>query len=277
MPAGVMGMQGPHIFLRRKKSLGQCFLSSREYLDAEAEMIAPSQKIVAEIGGGDGRLSERIVLHGAKKLFIIEKDERYTRLLREKFSSYNVEVINSDFLDVPPLKADIVCGNIPYNISSQITFRLLEWKFKRAVLMYQKEFCEKMLASGNGKSRLSFFCQYYFDMEPLLFVPRTAFRPIPKVDSMLLELVPKKARPLGSEVSESITMLFQHRPKMLATSLKIILKHAGRKYYPLEDFARYGLSKRIFELSNDEILEVGTKLAGLLQDTKQLEKQNQKK
>lgn len=252
-------------FLKRRKSLGQCFLSSARHLDAEAELIAPSQKIIAEIGAGDGRLSERLVSLGAKKLFLIEKDPAYAAVLRNKFEGCNAEVIEGDFLKVNPFKVDIVCGNIPYYISSQVTFRLLEWRFKRAVLMYQKEFCLKMLDVGNGKSRLSFFSRYYFDMKPLLTVPRYAFRPVPKVDSMLIELVPRRVAPISKEVSSAITMLFQHRPKTLASSLKIILKQAEYKKPTIPDqLEKYDLSKRIFELSNSEILEIGTELAGII-------------
>ncbi|MEM3364217.1 MAG: 16S rRNA (adenine(1518)-N(6)/adenine(1519)-N(6))-dimethyltransferase RsmA [Candidatus Micrarchaeia archaeon] len=258
-------------FLKRSKSLGQCFLSSAQYLDAEAELVAPSQKTIVEIGAGDGRLSERLISLGAKKLFLIEKDAEYASILRNKFEGYNVEVIEGDFLGIAPFKVDIVCGNIPYYISSQITFRLLDWRFKRAVLMYQKEFCLKMLEAGKVKSRLSFFSQYYFDMEPLFTVPRQAFRPVPKVDSMLIELVPKKVAPLSKEVSSAITMLFQHRPKTLASSLKVILKQvAGKKPVAIpKQFDKYGLSKRIFELSNNEILEIGTELAGIISKAQQ--------
>ena len=250
--------------VKRKKSLGQCFLSDPEYLDAEAEIISPNQKFVLEIGGGDGRLTERLVSLGAKKVYVVEKDPEYALLLRKKFATNNVEVIEDDFLDVKPFKVDIICGNIPYYISSAITFKLQEWRFRRAVLMYQKEFGEKMCATGNQKSRLSFFTQYYFECEPLFTIPHTAFSPAPKVDSILLELIPKEVDPLPPRVSNVISALFQHRLKTIRATLKIICKGnktPGRLSTIDELASHIDLSKRIFELSSDEILLLGKEIA----------------
>ena len=251
----------------RKKSLGQCFLSNPSYLDSEAEAIAPNHKTLLEIGPGDGRLTERLVSSGAKKLFLIEKDTQYIPILKNKFSGHNVEVIQGDFLELSPFKVDLICGNLPYYISSAITFRLLEWKFKRAVLMYQKEFCEKMFTIGKDKSRLSFFSQYYFDMEPLFIVPRSAFRPAPKVDSMLIELIPKNPGPLDKNTSELISMFFQHRPKTIHASIRMICKRKGvtESAEVLSSLQKnFDTSKRIFEFNNREILELGTQFAKLL-------------
>lgn len=270
--------QGRHLpandpfFPKRKKFLGQCFLSNPSYLDFEAEAISPSHKAILEIGGGDGRLTERLVTGSAKKVFVVEKDPIYAAMLRQKFAQNNVEVIEGDFLCLRPFKVDVVCGNLPYYISSAITFRLADWNFKRAVLMYQKEFCEKMLASGNDKSRLSFFSQYYFNMKPLLIVPQGAFSPRPKVDSMLIELLPKRPAPINPSTREIISMLFQHRPKALNASIRMACKRKGVGGCAaiLEQLSgKFGTSKRIFEFSNEEILEIGNEIARFISAAKQ--------
>jgi 16S rRNA (adenine1518-N6/adenine1519-N6)-dimethyltransferase len=178
-------------------------------------------------------------------------------------TSNNISVIEGDFLEVDPFKVDVVIGNLPYYISSQITFRLLDWNFEYAVLMYQKEFCEKLYAKGKDRSRISFFAQYYFDITPQFTIPRTAFSPKPKVDSQLVILKPKNVSPLPEKVSASITFLFTHRPKAIGSSIRMFCKQNKIIKYEnvLAKLSDHNLQRRVFELENNEILEIGKKMS----------------
>ncbi len=251
--------------IEKKKSLGQHFISDFSILNREAGIVDCKDKNVLEIGPGDGRLSE--LLLEASTLYLVEKDERFAHSLKERFAhNGHVHVIVGDFLDLEPLVGiDVVVGNLPYYISSAITFRLLDWNFKRAVLMYQKEFAEKMTAQGKDKSRLSFFVQHYFDIRRHFVVPRSAFSPRPKVDSMLVELMPRKnAEMIDEETRAIITSLFQHRLKTLNASLRQLCKRKIiDKQHTATLCAGFDCTKRIFQFTNDEILSIGKELAKL--------------
>ncbi len=253
--------------MRRKKHLGQHFLSNSNVLNAEAVLIPVGSKVL-EIGGGDGRLSERLARR-ASELHIVEKDIEYAELLRAKFScNPHVHIINADFLDVPPgsLEVDYIIGNIPYYISSQITFRLLDWKFKRAYIMYQKEFAAKLIAKGNKRSRMSFFASYYFNIKRVFNISRSMFSPMPKVDSTLMEISIRNARRLDLSVEEFITNLFQYRLKSIRATLNLIIKQKSLNS-SAEDLCRelgMDCSKRVFELDEAQIIKLGKKLSSLL-------------
>ncbi|MCX8205916.1 MAG: 16S rRNA (adenine(1518)-N(6)/adenine(1519)-N(6))-dimethyltransferase RsmA [Candidatus Micrarchaeota archaeon] len=249
--------------IRKSRKLGQCFLSDFRFLNKEARIISPDGKRVLEIGPGDGRLSERLLT--AKELILVEKDPRFAALLREKFAQKsNVRVIEGDFLELEPFDVDLVAGNLPYYISSDITFRLVKWKFRRAVLMFQKEFARKLCARGREMSRISFFAQHYFSIREHITVPKTAFRPRPKVDSALIELVPTGAPQILPDVHEAITALFQHRQKQLASSIRMYCKGRGLGAESVLSRLRdkgIPLNKRIFQLSRDEIMKIGKEIS----------------
>ncbi len=237
--------------MRRKKHFGQHFLSSFAILSREIKFINPRNKVILEIGPGDGRLSVRLAKF-AKKLYVVERDDDLIPLLKTTFNNKgfdNVDIIHSDFLKIEPFSVDIVVGNIPYNLSSAITFRLLDWTFNEAYIMYQKEFAEKLMAKGKDRSRISFFAQYYFDIEPLMVVRRKYFSPPPKVDSMLVKLVPKDVSKLDSEIESIITHFFQNKKKVLRFTIRRILGYVPDELQPLAN-------KRLLDISNEEILNL---------------------
>ncbi|MEM0437896.1 MAG: 16S rRNA (adenine(1518)-N(6)/adenine(1519)-N(6))-dimethyltransferase RsmA, partial [Candidatus Micrarchaeia archaeon] len=249
---------------RKNRKLGQCFLSDSRILDREARIISPEGRRVLEIGAGDGRLSERLL--SAKELALVEKDPRFASLLRDKFSkNMNVRVIQGDFLGLEPFDVDLIVGNVPYNISSAITFRLIDWKFRRAVLMFQKEFARKLCARGSEMSRISFFAQHYFSIVEHFIVPKSAFRPRPKVDSALVELAPTHAPPIPPAVHQAITTLFQHRQKQLSSSIRVYCRETGKnpeRVLAHIQSAGIPLNKRIFQLSHSEIMKIGKEISG---------------
>ncbi len=177
--------------------------------------------IVLEIGAGNGILTKKIAK--IAKVIAIEIDRRFVEKLKK---IRNVEVINADILkiDLNEIEFNKVISNLPYHISSPITFKLLEKKFELGILMYQKEFAERMVAKAGSKnySRLSVMVYYKADCELLEYVPKEAFRPIPKVDSCIVKIVPIGKRfNVNEKLFEKVVrILFSHRRKKIKNALK---------------------------------------------------------
>lgn len=244
--------------MRLNKNLGQHFLSDFSYLSRESKIFNCNDKIVLEIGGGDGRLS-RHIFQQCKKLYIAEKDERFIEHLTSYFSkNENVVVIGGNFLEIKPFNIDLMVGNVPYYISSEIVFKLLDWPVNSAFLMFQKEFGLKLIAEGKQKSRLSFFSQYYFNIKKHFIVPKKAFTPPPKVDSILIEFTRKNVPILEEDIHKTISFFYQYKPKTLRASLKLYskLNKIDVDYAKFDDI----LSKRIYELTERETLDFANKL-----------------
>lgn len=245
--------------MRLNKKLGQHFLSDFSFLSRESKLFNSENKIVLEIGGGDGRLS-KYIFSKCKKLYIVEKDPRFIEHLTSLFSNNSSQVIilGEDFLELKPFNVDLIVGNVPYYISSEIVFKLLDWPVNNSFLMFQKEFGLKLLAEGKNKSRLSFFSQYYFNLKKHFIVPKKAFTPPPKVDSILIEFNRKKVPLLSDEVHELISFFYQHKPKTLNASLKLYCK-THKKDIDTSEINEF-LNKRIYELNINETLELVNKI-----------------
>lgn len=221
--------------IKLKKSLGQNFLSVPKIAEEIVNRsLVTSEDTVFEIGSGIGILTEEIAKK-AKKVISFEIDERFKPLLTERLKNYdNIEMISMDFL-----KADLsifkdhsnikYIANIPYYISSPILEKILKEspRFNYAVLMFQKEFGERMLAkSGKSYSPLSIFVQIYCDIEKIMNVSKVNFVPIPKVDSVVLKLTPKYK--YIEEIDPDKFMKFIHqcfssRRKTLKNNLKNVI------------------------------------------------------
>jgi 16S rRNA (adenine1518-N6/adenine1519-N6)-dimethyltransferase len=146
---------------------------------------------VLEIGAGYGNLTGELA-NKAGKVIAIEADAELAESLN-RFK--NVEVITKNALktEFPPFNK--VISNLPYSISTPVTFKLLRYKFELGILMYQYEFAKRMVALPNNKdySRLSIGVQYYADAQILEIVPSTAFSTMPQVSSAIVKLVPRPA------------------------------------------------------------------------------------
>jgi len=244
---------------RPNKSLGQHFLKDQNILAIEAELANPEGKTVLEIGPGDGRLTDAILSKNPSRLIAIEKDPRFVQMLRQKYSgSRKIEIIEGDFLDVPlPEAVDVVVGNIPYYISSDIVFHLRYIRFDRAVLMVQKEFAEKMVAKPGERNygRLSVTSQLAFDIKLERKVLRHLFRPPPEVDSAIILLRPTGFR--TNQLQENIIRwLFQHRNKTVRNAL------LDSKMFRDEDLAaiHHYLKRRARTLSKEDCLDIAERL-----------------
>jgi 16S rRNA (adenine1518-N6/adenine1519-N6)-dimethyltransferase len=240
-----------------RKSLGQCFLEDRNILRFEAELSKPEGKTVLEIGAGDGRLTEALLERKPKKITAIELDSGFASLLREKFAGQPVEVLEADVMEAELPPADVIAGNIPYYISSGIVFRLALMRFERAVLMVQKEFAEKMVASPGESNygRLSVTAQLNYDVVVERKVLRHLFRPVPKVDSAIILLRPKNIS-LTALQENVIRSLFQHKNRTVRNAL------LSSKLFGEGEIARLGhfLARRPRTLAKEECLEIAALL-----------------
>jgi len=208
--------------MKLSKRFGQHFLKDRNILKKEVEIAGVAGKTVLEIGPGDGRLTEEILDAKAKKVYAVEKDDRFAALLLEKFmGNKRIEVLHSDFLKMElPEDVEVVIGNIPYYISSKIIFSLKNTNIRKAVLVVQKEFAQKMVANAGESNygRLSVTSQLSFDVELIQKIPKHLFKPPPKVDSALITLKPKR-NSLTMKEEDLIRKLFQHKNKKIRNSL----------------------------------------------------------
>jgi len=236
--------------------LGQNFLKDKNILIKEVKLAGVKGKTVLEIGAGDGRLTEHILRSRPSKLIAVEKDDEFADLLKEKFGK-KVKVVNADFLSYDISKIDVVIGNIPYYITSQILFKIKDIEFKNAVLILQKEFAEKMIAEPNDHNygRLSVTSQLFFDVKIIQKVSRHLFSPPPKVDSSMIVL--KKRKNKVTEFDEEIIrILFQHKNKTVRNAL------IDSKKFKMEEIEKLGdfLKKRVRTLSKEKCLKISRKL-----------------
>lgn len=180
--------------------------------------------VVLEIGAGVGNLTSLLAAR-AGKVIAVERDKRLARILGERFRGHsNVELLCGDALRIELPRFDKVVANLPYGISSDITFRLLEHRFKLAVLMFQREFAQRLVAEpgSDDYGRLTVNAYYRANIELLDEVPPTAFFPPPKVTSAIVRLRPRgppfKVR--GEQVFfKVVRALFQHRRQRVRNAL----------------------------------------------------------
>jgi 16S rRNA (adenine1518-N6/adenine1519-N6)-dimethyltransferase len=203
---------------------GQHFLRDERVLQRIVEYAQVGEKdIVLEIGAGTGNLT-RALASKAKQVYAIELDKKLASNLREQFTGTNVEVIEGNALKLKFPDFNKVVANPPYYISSDLTFKLLHHKFELGVLMYQKEFAERMAASPGSESygRLSVTAQHYAEIEILEIVPKSAFHPAPEVDSAIVRL---KLRKPSYEVKDEefffklVTACFTQRRKKIKNAI----------------------------------------------------------
>jgi 16S rRNA (adenine1518-N6/adenine1519-N6)-dimethyltransferase len=216
---------------RAKKRFGQHFLTDRHYVERIVQAIAPSRSdAMVEIGPGTGILTRELVKHVAH-LHVVEIDRDLAAGLRREFPGdaltvHQADALEFDFDSLPaPLR---VVGNLPYNVSTPILFRVaaLADRLRDAVFMLQKEVVERMVArpSTPEYGRLSVMLQYRFDMALALRVPPGAFTPPPKVDSAVVRMVPLgRDRMCANDEAlfeRIVAAAFSQRRKMLRGALR---------------------------------------------------------
>lgn len=225
-----------------KKSLGQNFLTDKNYIRKIVDALGPKQdETIVEIGPGRGALTEKLVAK-AGKIIAIEIDADLIPLLNETFArNQNFRLIESDALKVdfsklaeneseaPKIK---LVANLPYYISTAILQHLTVYRenFSELVLMLQKEVVERITAAPGNSERgfLTVLIENYFDAEKLFDVPPSAFFPAPKVWSAIVRLTPRKNLFADAETEklfrEIISAGFAQKRKTISNNLKNFLK-----------------------------------------------------
>ena len=247
--------------IRPRRRLGQHFLVDGRVAERHVgyAKIRPSDTVL-EIGPGLGILTRLLAEH-AHRVVAIEADRRFAAYLHEALPQ--VEVIEGDALDVDWPRFDVMASNLPYQISSPLTFRLLDAPFRNAVLMYQWEFARRMVAEPGTSdySRLTVGVFRRAACEVLERVPRNAFHPQPRVDSALVSLAPRPAPfPLADpdRFDAVVDALFAHRRKTVENGLRIEWRRLAPSREALEavlpDVPHR--ARRVEELSPEEIARI---------------------
>jgi len=228
--------------VRPTKKHGQSFLKSHKVVRdiIRAADITKDDKVL-EVGGGLGILTDQLA-EVAGHVFVIEIDPGLVLALRDRFTeSDNVTIIEGDALTVPLPDVSKIVSNLPYSISSEITFRMLrELDFEQAILMYQKEFAQRLHASPGSSdySRLTVNIRYQADVEHLMEVPANMFYPVPAVDSVVVRMkqIAHAPRAKSDDVFYwMINGIFSYPNKHLRKALRIWFRNIGVDKSLVED------------------------------------------
>ncbi|MCU0363056.1 MAG: 16S rRNA (adenine(1518)-N(6)/adenine(1519)-N(6))-dimethyltransferase RsmA [Bacteroidales bacterium] len=218
-------------YVRAKKSLGQHFLKDRSIAQRIAGALSGTgYDSVLEVGPGMGILTSCLLERGFSDLRAVEIDRESVEYLRKHMPS-DLRIIEGDFLTLPPEVLFpgrmAVIGNFPYNISSQIFFRILEHRDKVAEVagMLQKEVAERICAGPGSRTYgiLSVLLQAYYKTEYLFTVSENSFIPPPKVKSGVLRLTRNSVVTFGCDEQlfrRVVKTAFNQRRKTLRNSLK---------------------------------------------------------
>ena len=209
--------------IKPKKSLGQNFLIDNNILGKIIKLAEINNSNVLEIGPGTGNLTKKILEQRPKNLILVEKDRLLSNNLNIKINKFkNLSIFNEDVLkfdlEKQIKKNSIIVGNLPYNISSQILIKLIKFKkwlpkYKKLILMFQKEVADKILARFNtpGYGRLSVIVAARLKITSHFNVSPNSFYPVPKVQSTVLVFEPiinKDFKVKNIENLEKVSQIF---------------------------------------------------------------------
>ncbi|MCH8316965.1 MAG: 16S rRNA (adenine(1518)-N(6)/adenine(1519)-N(6))-dimethyltransferase RsmA [Bacteroidetes bacterium] len=263
--------------IKPKKRFGQHFLIDKNIASKIVNQLTLhcEYDTVLEIGPGLGILTEYLLRHPEYKTFVIEIDPEITKYLKERFKTSpksniqypisNIQILEGDFLKLDlssVFKENLaIIGNFPYNISSQIFFKILEHREKivETVCMLQKEVAQRIASKPGNKQYgiLSVLLQAFYDVELLFDVNEHVFEPKPKVKSAVIRLrriVERIGNPLNLQCDEELFFKvvkqgFQNRRKTLRNALKRLILPANIHNADI-------LNKRAEQLSVNEFIEL---------------------
>lgn len=221
--------------MQAKKSYGQHFLKHEAIAERIAESLLQASQIgrVLEVGPGMGMLTKHLLAHPEYQTFAVEADRDMVEYLQKTYPDFaHNRLIFKDFLDfdAPEFFGEnqfSLIGNFPYNISTQILFKLLEWRvlIPEMVGMFQKEVADRIVSKPGSKvyGITSVLAQAFYQTEYLFTVERGSFNPPPKVLSAVIRLTRKEGFELGCDEKRFRTIVktaFNQRRKMLRNTLK---------------------------------------------------------
>lgn len=252
--------------VRPKKALGQHFLTDQGVAQAIVAALR-SHGPVLEIGPGTGVLTRHLLENPHLQLKVVEIDGESVRYLLEHYPRLAPALYEADFLKLDLAKlfpAEFaLIGNFPYNISSQIFFKVLDYRQQvpEVVCMVQKEVAERLAAGPGSKTYgiLSVLLQAWYDIEYLFTVGEGAFLPPPKVKSAVIRLTRNARTSLDCDedlFKKVVKTTFNQRRKTIRNSLKPILSTLPK----LPDFIPY-LDARPEQLSVEEFTELTKSLS----------------
>ncbi len=213
-----------------KKSLGQHFLKDESVSKRIVEELQkhPFTNLV-EVGPGGGALTKYLLQLPNINFKAVEVDDEKVTYLQKTFPELADKIIHKSILDVEPPFAEpfTVVGNFPYNISTEIVFKMIEWRANVQCMigMFQKEVALRLAAKEGSKvyGVTSVLTQAYYNVEYLFEVSEEAFNPPPKVKSAVIRLTPvKEPLPVKSDAQfkNLVKTAFQQRRKMLRNAVK---------------------------------------------------------
>lgn len=251
--------------VRAKKHLGQHFLNDKNAAKRIADALDPSLGFtqVLEVGPGMGVLSDFLLEKEEFETFLIDIDDESITYLQDKYPQLGDRLIHGDFLtlDFNQYFGEkmAVIGNYPYNISSQILFKILEERDRVVQMagMFQKEVAQRCVAQPGTKEYgiISVFLQAYYDVEYLFTVKAGAFNPPPKVLSGVMRMTRNNVTDLGCDEAlfwKVVKAGFNQRRKTLRNALSSIITKDKMSNNPLYDLRAERLTVQDFvDLTND--------------------------
>lgn len=219
--------------MKAKKSFGQHFLHREDIASAIAGALTQTVEVprILEIGPGKGMLTKYLKNIPAT-LKMVEADQDMIAYLKKSYPAWTADIMEGDFLNLNLTrifeeKPYLIIGNFPYNISSQIIFRLIQYRalIPELVGMFQKEMAERIVSKPGSKDYgiISVLTQAYYSGEWLFDVDKSSFKPPPKVQSAVIRLERKPVLTLDCNESlfkSVVKQAFNQRRKMLRNSLK---------------------------------------------------------
>ncbi|MFD2967614.1 16S rRNA (adenine(1518)-N(6)/adenine(1519)-N(6))-dimethyltransferase RsmA [Sphingobacterium bambusae] len=252
--------------VRAKKHLGQHFLNDKNAAQKIVEALDPSLGFtqVLEVGPGMGVLSDFLLEKTAYETWLIDVDDESIAYLADKYPQLEHRLIHGDFLTLDFEKhfgeKMAIIGNFPYNISSQILFKILDERHRVVQMtgMFQKEVAERCVAKPGSKEYgiLSVFLQAYYDVQYLFTVKAGAFNPPPKVLSGVMKMTRNARVTLDCDEKlfwRVVKASFNQRRKTLRNSLSAVIPKERMSENPLYDLRAERLSVQDFELLTREI------------------------
>ncbi len=239
-----------------KKSLGQHFLTDPNIIRKIIGHISPKETdVILEIGPGHGALTQYLLNSGCS-LTGLELDTDLANKWKAKEAAYpRFRCIEGNAISLdwtPYLPCDKVVGNIPYNISRPLMYKLFEYRKEigETVFMVQKEFAEKLAAQAGEDAYgiLAVLSRSFADVEHLFSIPPTVFYPQPKVISACIKLIFKDIQIDDTLFIEMVQAAFNQRRKTLRNSLK--------KFYTLELKDKFPWEKRADGIAPEEYIKL---------------------
>ena len=229
----------------KRKLLGQHFLNSKsiaEFIVKEAEIS--KSDVVFEIGTGPGILIP-LMCENAQKVISIDADEKLIKKARLNVSQFGNRILKSGDGFKQKDAFSIFVSNLPYSKSKDAIEWLAQNSFSHGVIMVQKEFAEKLLATSKNRRAVSIIATYTLDIKKISIVGKNNFSPPPKVDSVVLKI--SKKTTLDKKLISLINDLFSYRRKTVKNILKQFNKQST-------------IEKRIDDLSGDEIVNLAKQI-----------------